>query len=101
MTKLTYANDKQIIDDAAALLVKEHLSWSDSDREMPSRDLGNVRGELVGAYMDAELGDKAQDEVTEDEIRFAKERANTLFRSACRAADEKWTAAKILLGIDE
>lgn len=46
MKKASY---EQLINNPVKALIKEHLAWSGSDKEMPSRDLDNVRGRFTDA----------------------------------------------------
>lgn len=55
MEKLTYKNGEQLINDAVRMLIKKHLAWGGSDKSMPSRDLDNVRGAFIEAWLEGWL----------------------------------------------
>ena len=98
MTKLTYTNDQQFINDAAQMLIEKHLSWSGSNENTPSNDLGNVRGEMLMAHREARFTVeewRAMDEVERSEARLE---VFPLYEQALELADRKWNAAMTLLG---
>lgn len=100
MTKLAYINDQQFVSDAAQALIKSHLSWSSSDRDMPSKDLSNVCSMMIDTYLEANYTIEQWQAFTEEQ------RANAvsvirdcMFAEAKKIADAKWAAAMTLLGI--
>lgn len=101
MTKLTYTNDQQIINDAAQMLVESHLRWTDSGRTMPSEDRDCVRSQMLDAYLEAHFDIEEWLGMTDVERTFHKEIAASLFKQAARIADRKWQAAMTLLGIED
>lgn len=102
MTKLTYTNDQQIINDAAQMLITAHLRWSGSTENMPSKDLDSVHGSIYSALMESEA---MWDEFSEDEKETTRcsniIRTKVLFAEAAQIADRKWQAAMTLLGIEQ
>lgn len=95
---MKYINDQQIINDAAQMLLEKHMDWSGSHESMPSRDLGNVRGFLVEAYLEARFTPKEWNEAS-DELRAGVDaHLNGLYGKAKEIADAKWSAAMTLLG---
>lgn len=101
MTKLTYTNDQQIINDAAQMLIEAHLRWTNSGTEMPSKDLDYVRGSLSEAYLDAKFESGEWLTMSDAERDFQKAIAACLFKKAAQIADRKWQAAMTLLGIED
>ena len=99
MKNLKFDSPKQLINDAVKMLIENHLAWSGSDKEMPSRDLGNVRGEFIDAWLDGCYTVDKWDLLSEDEhmARFAY--WNDRFNEAAAEADRKWEAAKTLLDL--
>lgn len=100
MTKLTYITDDQIINDAAQMLIEEHLRWSGSNEGTPSKDHSMIRGKFVDAYLHAHFTTEEWLEMTENEQTFQEEMASSLFKQAANIADRKWEAAMTLLGIE-
>lgn len=104
MTKLTYINDQQIINDAAQMLIESHLRWSGSTEGKPSKDLDSVYGSVYSALMESEAY-AMWDEFSEDEKETTRcsnrIRAKVLFAEAAQIADSKWQAAMMLLGIEQ
>lgn len=98
MKKLTYTNDQQLINDAAQMLIENHLSWSGSDTEMPSRDLDGVRGLISDAYLEYHYTADEWEEASKEERMLAEAAAGNLYRSAKQLADQKWEAVMTLLG---
>lgn len=100
MTKLTYINDEQLINDAAQMLIADHLSWSGSDDGMPSRDLGNVGSKVGHAYLEAKYTVEEWQNESKEEQDFVEAEANALYKRAKKLADKKWEAAMLLLGME-
>ena len=100
MTELTYTNDEQIINDAAALMIKNHLSWSGSDKGIPSTDLGHVANMITDAYLAANYTIHEWMNASEEEQYIAEDNASVLYRKAMQLADKKWEAAMLLLGME-
>ena len=99
MKKLTYRNDDQIVSDAVKMLLRSNLAWSGSDENMPSKDLDNVRGQLVEAYVDARFSYEEWDALSKEERDECVATANIKFEVAAAEADMKWTAVKVMLDI--
>lgn len=99
MKNLKFENSKQLINDAVKMLIENHLAWSGSDKEMPSRDLGNVRGEFIDAWLDGCYTVDKWDLLSEDEHmeRFAY--WDSRFNEAAAEADRKWEAVKVMLDL--
>lgn len=99
MQKLTYANDDQFISDATTLLLKAHLRWSNTDKNMPSEDLDNVHGQMVEAYREAHFTVWEWLD-TDAELREEFDgRAEVFFHLAAELADRRWREALDVLGI--
>lgn len=64
MNKVNY---EQLINNAVKELIKEHLAWSGSDREMPSRDMDNVRGSFIRACREGRYTVDEWSSTSEDE----------------------------------
>lgn len=105
MAKLAYANDQQIIDDAAQMLIEDHLRWSGSDRGLPSKDRAHVRGYIYSILMENDASrdswNDLSEEDKEDARAFNSDMAKLLFKEAAEIADRKWLAAMTLLGINQ
>lgn len=99
MQKLTYRNADQLHNDAVKMLLERHLSWSGSDKEMPSRDLDNVRGQYIEAYIDAVYPYEEWDAMTDEEREEHTAAINVKFEVATAEADLKWLAVKAMLGL--
>lgn len=99
MTKLTYTNDQQIINDAAQMLIEAHLSWSGSNKNMPSKDLDNVHSLVMEAYLDANFTDAEWDALGVKGMLSEQKKATKLFDEAAQLADRKWQAAMTLLSL--
>lgn len=99
MQKLTYRNAEQLHNDAVKLLLERHLSWSGSDKNMPSDDLDNVRGQYIDAYIDAVYPYEEWNAMSEEERNEATASVNVVFEVAASEADLKWTAVKVMLDI--
>ena len=99
MKNLKFENSKQLINDAVKMLIENHLAWSGSDESMPSRDLGNVRGEFIDAWLDGCYTVDKWDLLSEDEHmeRFAY--WDSRFNEAAAEADRKWEAVKVMLDL--
>lgn len=101
MTKLTYTSNQQLINDAAQMLLENHLHWSGSNEGMPSKDLNNVRGQVIEAYLSGSFTKEEWLEKEETKQKFWIEMANGYFKDAAKLADRKWEAAMTLLGIEQ
>ena len=101
MTKLTYTNDQQIINDAAQMLIENHLHWSGSNEGMPSKDLNNVQGQVIYAYLEVSVTDEEWNDMDKVDQMLLREQANAFFKQAAQLADRKWEAAMTLLGIEQ
>lgn len=99
MEKLTYKNENQLHNDAVKMLLESHLSWSGSDKNMPSDDLNNVRGQFLHAHIDADFTDEEWDALSEEERDKYNREINVRFETAASEADVKWTAVKIVLDL--
>ena len=99
MKKLTYRSAEQLHNDAVKLLLERHLSWSGSDKNMPSDDLDNVRGQYIDAYIDAVYPYEEWDAMSDEERKEATSSVNLMFEVAASEADLKWTAAKVMLDL--
>ena len=99
MKKLTYKDEEQLHNDAVKLLLERHLSWSGSDKSMPSRDLDNVRGQYLCAHIDSDFTDEEWDALSEDERDKYNREINIRFELAASEADLKWTAVKVMLDL--
>jgi hypothetical protein len=98
MTKLAYTNDQQIINDAAQMLIENHLHWSGSNEGMPSNDLGNVSGVMLDAYRRANIAVEEWKSMDEEMKRDFLAKVELLYTKAAQLADRKWEAAMTLLG---
>lgn len=99
MEKLTYRNADQLHNDAVKMLLRSHLSWSGSDKNMPSDDLDNVRGQYIEAYIDAVYPYEEWDAMSEEEREEVTAAINVKFEVAASEADLKWTAVKAMLDL--
>ena len=99
MQKLTYKNKDQLFDDAVKMLLRNHLSWSGSDKNMPSDDLNNVRGEFLYAHIDADFTDEEWDALSDEKREEYAKNINARFEVAAAEADLKWTAVKVMLDL--
>lgn len=99
MKKLTCRNAEQLHNDAVKLLLERHLSWSGSDKNMPSDDLDNVRGQYIDAYIDAVYPYEEWDAMSDEERKEATSSVNLMFEAAASEADLKWTAVKVMLDL--
>lgn len=99
MQKLTYKNEDQLHNDAVKMLLESHLSWSGSDKNMPSNDLNNVRGQYIEAYIDAAFSYDDWDAMTDEEREEHTAAINVRFDVAAAEADLKWTAVMAMLDL--
>lgn len=97
MEKLTYRNDDQIVSDAVKMLLKSHMSWSGSDEGLPSKDLDNVRGQFLEAYVDANFTYEEWDALSKEERDECVATAHIKFEVAAAEADLKWQAVMAML----
>lgn len=93
MKKVDY---EQLTNDAVKKLIKNHLAWSGSDKEMPSRDLDNVRGRFIGACW---KGVDGWDLMSEDEKQACFGCWGRRFDKAAAEADRKWEEVKVMLDL--
>lgn len=100
MTKITYINDQQFINDAADILIKEHLRWSGSNEGMPSRDCSLVSVLVHDAYLEGNYTIEEWDKMSMEEREPVGDKVALLFENAKLIADKKWEAAMTLLGIE-
>lgn len=102
MTKLTYTNDQQIINDVAQFILEEHLDWSGTLRRNPSEVHGIALNRIFDAYAESIIDPDEFDELDRDtrkEMRKSFEsKSRELYAQAQAIADKKWEAAKVLLG---
>ena len=89
MKNLKFENSKQLINDTVKALIKEHLAWSGSDKEMPSRDLGGVRGSFISACLEGCYTVDEWDLMNEDEHEKSLAYLNRKFDDAADEADRK------------
>ena len=99
MEKLIYENEEQLINDAVKMLIKNHLSWSGSDENMPSKDLGNVRGSFFDARATADFTDDEWDTLTDGERGEYENKVDSQFEKVAAEADRKWEAVKVILDL--
>lgn len=99
MTKLTYKNDEQLINDAVKMLIKNHLAWSGSDENMPSKDLDNVRGSIFDARATADFSVDEWNALTDEERDEYTNKVDRLFYKAAAEADLRWEAVKVMLDL--
>lgn len=67
MEKLTYTTEEQIINDAAQMLIKSHLKWSNSLNFMPSSRLSNVYSMMMDAILESKYTPEEWRALTESE----------------------------------
>lgn len=96
MKKVDY---EKLNNDAVKALIKNHLAWSGSDKEMPSRDLDNVRGRFIKACAKGVFGWDGWALLSEDEKQECFACWNRKFDDAAAEADRKWEEAKAILGL--
>lgn len=99
MTKLTYTNDQQFVNDAAQALLKAHLSWSGSHEGMPSKDHDNIGNQMGRAYLKAHFSCEEWAEMSEQSQKLVEAQAQSLYKQAKQLADKKWEAAMLLLNL--
>ena len=99
MKNLKFDSPKQLINDTVKALIKNHLAWSGSDESMPSRDLGNVRGEFIDACLDGCYTVDEWDLMNEDEHEKSLAYFNRKFNDAAAKADRKWEEVKVMLDL--
>ena len=99
MQKLTYTNDDQFVKDAMTMLVKAHIRWSNTDKNMPSEDLDNVRGQMIEAYREAHFTVWDWLDTAEELREEFDGRAISLFHLAAELADIRWSTALRVLGL--
>lgn len=99
MQKLIYRNEDQLFDDAVKMLLRNHLSWSGSDKNMPSDDLNNVRGEFLYAHIDADFTDEEWDALPEKKRNEYADHIDAMFVVVAAEADLKWTDVMAVLDL--
>lgn len=99
MEKLTYKNEHQLHNDAVKMLLESHLSWSGSDKNMPSDDLNNVRGQFLYAHIDADFTYKEWNALSEEKRNEYTANIDVRFDAVAAEADIKWTAVKAILDL--
>lgn len=87
MKKVDY---EQLANDAVKRLIKNHLAWSGSDEEMPSRDLDNVRGRFIKACIKGVFGWDEWALLSEDEKQACFVCWDRKFDKVAAEADRKW-----------
>lgn len=87
MKKVDY---EQLANDAVKRLIKNHLAWSGSDEEMPSRDLDNVRGRFIKACIKGVFGWDEWALLSEDEKQACLVCWDRKFDKVAAEADRKW-----------
>lgn len=100
MTKLNYTNDQQLINDAAQMLLEEHLRWSGSNEGMPSRDSSLVSARVLDAYLEGNFTIEEWEKMSMEERECVGDKVALLEEKAKQLADKKWEAAMVLLGIE-
>ena len=98
---ITYTDNQQIIEDAAQMLIENHLQWSGSQKGKPSRDIDNVQGQVFTAYAESKLTYDEWDELDEHDQQLFRDHADLLFEKAAHLADRKWEAFMTLLGFEQ
>ena len=102
MTNLTYTSEQQLINDAAQMLLINHLHWSNSNEGMPSDDRDGVMCEVKEAYLSYTFPNIEEWEALSSlEQRIEIDEAVCIFRQAAILADRKWEAAMLLIGIEQ
>lgn len=96
MKKVNY---EQLINNAVKELIENHLAWSGSDKEMPSRDTGSVRGGFIKACREERYTADEWDLLNEDEKQGFFVYCSRKFADAAAEADRKWEAVKVMLGL--
>lgn len=99
MEKLTYRNEHQLFDDAVKMLLESHLSWSGSDKNMPSDDLNNVRGQFLYAHIDADFTGEEWYTLSKEGREEYANIINAAFEVVAAEADLKWTAVMVMLDL--
>ena len=90
---------EQLTDDAVKQLIKNHLAWSGSDKEMPSRDMDNVRSRFIQDCWKAGYTVDEWNLMNEEEQKECIAVWNRKFDEAAAEADFKWEQAKAMLGL--
>lgn len=96
MKKVNY---EQLINNAVKALIKNHLAWSGSDKEMPSRDEGNARGTFIDACLEGCYTVDEWDSMSEDDQAELLAEWNRKFDVSAAEADRKWEAVKVMLDL--
>lgn len=101
MEKLTYTTEEQIINDAAQMLIKSHLKWSNSLNFLPSFRLSNVYSMMMDAILESKYTPEEWRALTESEQAQQEREVREIAEKAAKLADSKWEAAMVLLGIED
>ncbi len=96
MKKVNY---EQLINDAVKALIKDHLAWSGSDKGMPSRDMGNIRGLFIDACREERFTVDEWNSLLEEEQEGFFGYWNRKFDGVAAEADRKWEAVKVMLDL--
>lgn len=99
MKKLIDKYEEQLANNAVKMLIKNHLAWSGSDEEMPSRDLGHVKEQFMN---DCWYGEFTKDEwsaMTSEEQKEHFKIWESKFDKAAAEADRKWEEVKVMLDL--
>lgn len=91
---MIYENDEQMVRDMTTALIEGHLDSGNCLNTSPSDDPSNVLADAVEAYQRHCL-----DRDPECDLRLAREQLTALYREAAKAADARWGAAMLLLGV--
>ena len=91
---MIYESDEQMVRDMTAALIEGHLDSGNCLDTSPSDDPRNVLADAVEAYQCHCL-----DRDPECDLRLAREQLSALYREAKKAADARWDAAMLLLGV--
>lgn len=100
MEKLTYTTEEQIINDAAQMLIKSQLRWSNSLDSMPSSDSSHVYGMMMDAILESKYTPEEWHALTKSEQVHQECEVRDMFEKAAKLADRKWEAAMVLLGLE-
>lgn len=97
--KMRKADYEQLINDAVKDLIKTHLAWSGSDKNMPSRDLDNIRGRFIKACLKGCYTVDEWNLMNEFEQNDRITYWNHRFDGAAAKADRKWEAVNVMLDL--
>ena len=99
MKNLKFDSPKQLINDTVKMLIEDHLAWSGSGKEMPSRDLGGVRWNFISACLEGCYTVDEWDLMNEDEQDKCFAYLDSKFDDVAAEADRKWEAVKVMLDL--